>query len=217
MSAVVNSTTAANSAASSANGLIGSSVQETQDRFLKLLVTQLRNQDPLNPMDNAQVTTQMAQLSTVSGIEKLNATLQAMATSQSLQAASMIGHGVLAPGSGIELAGGMAFGGFSLDQPVDKLVVTIKDSNGNTLHKVDLGAQKAGVTTFQWDGATDSGATAADGTYKFEVSAVQGGKDVTADALALAKVDSVTLGSNGVMLNTSQLGALDLNQVKQIF
>ena len=96
------------------------SAADTQDRFLKLLVTQMKNQDPLNPMDNAQVTTQMAQLSTVSGIDKLNATLQAlsdsMSSNQSLQAASMIGHGVLVAGKGIELANGGGYGGVELAQ-----------------------------------------------------------------------------------------------------
>ena len=220
MSTVSNATSASN-ATSSAASLAGTSAQDTQDRFLQLLVTQMKNQDPLNPMDNAQVTSQMAQLSTVTGIDKLNTTLQAMATSftanQSLQAASMIGRSVMAPGSRIDLQGGLAFGGFNLGQPVDQAVVTVKDAAGNVLHKVDLGAQKAGVVTFQWDGATDTGATAADGQYSFEVSAVQGGQKVTADTLSLAKVDSVTLGANGVALNTSQLGAVDLTQVKQIF
>jgi len=84
--------------------------QGTEDRFLKLLVTQMKNQDPLNPLDNAQVTSQMAQLSTVTGIEKLNAALttmsQSFASSQSLQAANMIGHGVLVPGKGgLDLSG----------------------------------------------------------------------------------------------------------------
>ena len=96
------------------------SVANTQDRFLKLLVTQMKNQDPLNPMDNAQVTSQMAQLSTVSGIDKLNTTLQAlsssMTASQSLQAATMIGHGVLTPGSSLDLLNGVAIGGVQLPQ-----------------------------------------------------------------------------------------------------
>src|SRR3972149_4887791 len=87
---------------------------EAQDRFLKLLVTQLKNQDPLNPMDNAQITSQMAQISTVSGIEKLNTTLQAMMASsdvgQWLQATAMIGNGVLVPGSTLELQNGTAAG-----------------------------------------------------------------------------------------------------------
>src|SRR3990172_3775053 len=92
-------------ASSSSSATQVSTAAETQDRFLKLLVTQMKNQDPLNPMDNAQVTSQMAQLSTVTGIDQLNVTLQALSDSmvpnQTLQAATMIGHGVLVPGEGI--------------------------------------------------------------------------------------------------------------------
>ena len=198
-----------------------SATQESEDRFLKLLVTQMKNQDPLNPLDNAQVTSQMAQLSTVSGIEKLNATLQAMSSSfmssQSLQAAGMIGHSVLAPGSSLLLQNGAAVGGFELKQPVDHAIVTIKGAAGNTLHSMDLGAQQAGVVMFQWDGVTDSGANAANGAYAFEVSATQGGQSVAAERLALGMVGSVSLGSSGVTLNTDVLGSLDVTTVKQIF
>ena len=198
-----------------------SAVQESEDRFLKLLVTQMRNQDPLNPLDNAQVTSQMAQLSTVSGIEKLNTALQAMsssfASSQSLQAAGMIGRSVLAPGSSLVLQGGAAAGGFELKQSVDHAVVTIKGAAGNTLHSRDLGAQQAGNVMFQWDGVTDSGAKAANGTYTFEVRASQGGQKVEAVNLALGKVGSVSLGISGVTLNTDVLGSLDVTKVKQIF
>src|SRR5215204_242231 len=97
-----------------------------QDRFLKLLVTQMKNQDPLNPLDNAQVTTQLAQISTVNGIEKLNATIEAMASSftsgQSLQAATMIGKDVLVPGSTLQLAGSSVFG-VELAQAADQVKV----------------------------------------------------------------------------------------------
>lgn len=196
-------------------------VQESEDRFLKLLVTQMKNQDPLNPLDNAQVTSQMAQLSTVNGIEKLNTALQAMsssfASSQSLQAAGMIGRSVLAPGSSLLLQGGAAAGGFELKQSVDHAVVTIKGAAGNTLHSMNLGAQQAGNVMFQWDGVTDSGAKAANGTYTFEVSASQGGQKAEAASLALGKVNSVSLGISGVTLNTDVLGSLDVTKVKQIF
>ncbi len=109
MTTPVQGTTSATAAAATAAAST-SQTAATQDRFLKLLVTQLQNQDPLNPMDNAAVTSQMAQLSTVNGIDQLNATVQAlsasMATSQSLQATSMIGHAALVPGSQIAMAGG---------------------------------------------------------------------------------------------------------------
>ncbi|MHB9100718.1 MAG: flagellar hook assembly protein FlgD [Sulfuricella sp.] len=198
-----------------------SAAQESEDRFLKLLVTQMKNQDPLNPLDNAQVTSQMAQLSTVSGIEKLNTALQAMsssfAASQSLQAAGMIGRSVLAPGSSLSLQNGFAAGGFELASSADMAVVSIKDAAGNVLHRMDMGAQKAGNVMFQWDGMTDSGANAANGTYTFEVSATQGGKKVEAVNLALGKVGSVSLGTSGVTLNTDVLGSVDVTTVKQIF
>ena len=99
-------------------------VEETQDRFLTLLVTQMKSQDPMNPLDNAQVTSQFAQLSTVTGINKLNDALTAMAstyqTNQTLQAASMINHGVLTPGSGIDLTKGNALLGVDLNGAADK-------------------------------------------------------------------------------------------------
>lgn len=222
MSAVQNVNAAGGQAASQGatktQGL--GTAQETQDRFLKLLVTQIKNQDPLNPMDNAQVTAQMAQLSTVSGIEKLNATMQSLATSfmtsQTLQAAGLVGHGVMAAGSKVLLDGGSAIGGVEFQQPVDKLLITIKDAAGNALHSVDLGPQKAGLIPFQWDGATDSGGIAPDGAYSFEVSASQGGNKVTTTPLAFGQVSSVSLGAQGLSINVNGLGALALSDVKQI-
>lgn len=222
MSAVQNVGAASSQAASQSGtktqGL--GTAQETQDRFLKLLVTQIKNQDPLNPLDNAQVTAQMAQLSTVSGIEKLNATMQSLATSfmtsQTLQAAGLVGHGVMAAGSKVLLDGGSAIGGVELQQPVDKLLVTIKDAAGNALHSVDLGPQKTGLIPFQWDGATDSGGVAPDGAYSFEVSASQGGNKVTTTSLTFGQVGSVSLGTQGLSINVNGLGALALSDVKQI-
>ncbi len=214
--AAVNGTSA--SSASSAN-----SVQGTEDRFLKLLVTQMKNQDPLNPLDNAQVTSQMAQLSTVTGIEKLNTSLDAMSKSfmanQSLQAATMIGHNVLVPGdSGLNLSGGVAAGGVDVQGAVDTLVVSIKDSSGTVVRKLDLGAQTAAAAVpFAWDGKNDSGQTLADGKYTFDITAMQGTDKVTADKLALSQVSSVTLGTAGVSLNVAGIGAVDAAKVKQIF
>ena len=102
-----------------------SAVADQQDRFLKLLVTQLKNQDPLNPMDNAQMTSQLAQMSTVSGIEKLNATLNSLVdsvgNSQSMQAADMIGKSVLVPGSQLALSNGVAYAGINLAAAADQV------------------------------------------------------------------------------------------------
>ena len=195
---------------------------DQQDRFMTLLVAQMKNQDPLNPMDNAQMTSQLAQISTVSGIDKLNTTLQSVAagfaTSQSLQAASMIGHGVLAPGATLALTNGAAIGGVDLPQTVDRLVVSIKDSSGIVVHSMDLGPQPQGIIAFQWDGTTDGGASAAAGNYSFSVNAQQGGNKVDAGTLAYGLVNSVTPSAQGQSpaLDVGRLGIIALSAVKQI-
>lgn len=145
-----------------ARGSAKKGVEDPQDRFLKLLVTQMQNQDPLNPLDNAEVTSQLAQISTVSGIEKLNDTLQLLVSdfdaTRSLEATSMIGHGVLIPGTSMTLANETAIAGFELPQSVDDLVISIQDSSGITIRDLDLGANHEGINTFVWDGKTNSGA-----------------------------------------------------------
>ena len=197
-----------------------SATEEGQDRFLKLLVTQMQNQDPLNPLDNAAVTSQLAQLSTVDGINKLNATVQALSTSyaqsQSMQAASLIGRGVLAPGSSLALQNGVALGGVDLSQPAESVVVTVSDLAGNVQQSIDLGSQKAGVVAFQWDGVRNDGTAAANGAYTFSVKATQGGSQIAADQLAYGQVGSVTLGAQGATLNTTGLGTVALSLIKQI-
>lgn len=216
----VQATTATTSSAASAAAAAKSSVEATEDRFLKLLVTQMRNQDPLNPLDNAEVTAQMAQLSTVSGINKLNESLTALSamyqSSQTLQASSMIGRHVLAEGNALALNDGVAVGGVELAGPADKVVVSIKDAAGNVLDQIDLGSQKAGVNTFGWDGTDADGNAVADGKFSFTVEATLSGAKVSAIPLALGAVGSVTLGSQGVSLNTDSLGALSVSQIKQI-
>lgn len=218
--ALINSLNAANSSlAKKADGSAGGA-SDTQDRFLKLLVTQMKNQDPLNPLDNAQVTSQMAQLSTVSGIDKLNSTLQAlsnsMTMSQSVSATSMIGHGVLVPGSAMSLANNQALGGVELTQPADSLKITIQDGAGNIVRTMQLGAQTPGVLPFAWDGQTDKGTTAANGSYKFTAEAVLAGTKTDAATLAFGMVNAVTPGAEGTTLDVGQLGGFALSAVKQV-
>jgi len=201
-------------------GKQSTSIAGLQDRFLKLLVTQMKNQDPLNPLDNAQVTSQLAQISTVSGIDKLNATLNSMSSSflasQSLQASGLIGHAVLAPGNSMLLQSGGGAAGMDLAQAADHVSVTIRDSAGQIIKTIDMGAQDAGIHTFPWDGSTDAGGHAKDGAYTFQVVAVQGGKQVDAQALGVGVVKSVSLGGSDLQLNTIGLGAVSVGQVKQI-
>jgi flagellar basal-body rod modification protein FlgD len=191
-----------------------------QNQFLTMLVTQLQNQDPLNPMDSAQLTSQMAQISTVTGIDQLNATLKGLATSfsanQSLQATALIGHNVLVPGAGLQLQNATAQGGVNLSQAADSVVVSITDSAGQVVQTVDLGAHAAGLLNFQWDGVADNGAAAASGNYTFSVKASQAGTAVTAAALAYGLVNGVTPGAGGPMLNVSGAGQVALSAVQEV-
>jgi flagellar basal-body rod modification protein FlgD len=197
-----------------------STTASIQDRFLKLLITQMQNQDPLNPMDNAEVTSQLAQISTVSGIDKLNTTIAGMTSSmvaaQSLQAGSLIGHAVLAPGKTVLLQQGQAVGGVQLSEPADQVTVTIANAAGQTIKTLNLGAQDTGTHNFGWDGTTDAGGKAGDGSYTFAVSAMRAGQKISADALGYGLVQSVTLGGDQLQLNTYGLGPVALGQVKQI-
>lgn len=197
------------------------STDEAQDRFLKLLVTQIQNQDPLNPMDNAQVTSQLAQLSTVSGIDKLNASVTALSanflSAQNLQAANMIGHGVIAPGSAIRLADGKAVFGLELPQNADSAELTIKDSSGLTVRKMSLGVLPSGVNTMTWDGKTDSGASAANGAYSFSVNASSGDKKLDVTSLSFGIVSSITSSPQGAKLSVADVGNIAMSDVRKIY
>ncbi len=193
--------------------------QAAQDRFMTLLVTQMKNQDPLNPMDNAQMTSQLAQLSTVTGIDKLNATVESMSgnfqSNQTLQAAAMIGRSVLVAGSNTELSDGKALMGMELPNSADKVKINIKDVNGKVVHTLDMGPQEGGVHPLQWDGMDDNGVALADGKYTFEVEAILGGKSTTVNALEFGKIASVSSSTQGVLLNVPGKGAVSLTDVRQ--
>jgi flagellar basal-body rod modification protein FlgD len=194
--------------------------QTLEDKFMTLLLTQIRNQDPLNPLDNTQMTSQLAQISTVNGIDKLNSTVQQMSASfmaaQQLQAGSLIGHGVLSQGSSIALAQGRASGGLILDQPADSVVVQVLGPAGERLATINLGARSAGVNAFNWDGKTDGGGVAADGTYTFQATAVRANQKLSVQTLGYGLVQSVTLDPSNPVLNTIGLGAVPMSNVKQI-
>jgi len=197
-----------------------SSTNEMSDRFLKLLVTQMKNQDPLNPLDNAQVTSQLAQINTVSGIEKLNSTLQDLSTSfmagQSLQSASLIGRSVLTDSNRLAWNGATVTGAAELAQPADRMTVTIADAAGNAVRTMELGPQKAGTAQFQWDGLNDAGARVADGAYTFRIAAQRGGQPVTATPLGIGRVASVSFGNEGLRVDVDGIGAIQMFQIKRI-
>jgi len=223
--AAVASTSSTSASALDLSGLSSATSASTgtdsaADRFLTLLVTQLKNQDPLNPLDNAQITSQLAQLSTVSGINQLNTTLTQLSASmdakQYLQAAGLVGHYVVADGNAMTLADQKATGAFELAGDADKVTVSITDAAGRVVRTIDMGAQSAGTITFDWDGADDSGAAQKNGKYTLSVTASASGKNVLATPYAVGEVKGLIPGANGGTLEVDGVGRVDLSAVHQI-
>jgi flagellar basal-body rod modification protein FlgD len=208
------------------------SVAADTDKFMTLLVTQLKNQDPLNPLDNAQVTSQLAQLQTVTGVNKLNTTLESLKSSyqstESLQATNLLNHNVLVEGNSVTLAKSVGAFGLELGTDASNVQVTIADKSGKIVQTMDLGAQKAGILPVAWDGVPDPknlGAdgkpvTLADGDYVVSVEAKNSAGDKLKDAktLSLDTVLSVTTNStDGVKLILPVKGSVSLSDIKQVF
>ena len=170
----------------------------SQDRFLKLLVAQLNNQDPMNPMDNAQMTSQMAQINTVSGIQELNDTVKSLSSQfssmQVLQGSSMVGGDVLVESNTLTVANGTANGAVDLATAADKVTVQILSPGGEVLDSMNLGAKTAGLQAFSWDASKYTGT----GSPTFKVTATQGNAAVAATALARDTVTAIGT-SNGAM------------------
>lgn len=197
-----------------------SSVEDLENRFLTLLMTQIKNQDPLNPLDNAQVTSQLAQLNMVNGIEKLNSTmtqlLDGYAETQAMQAAGIIGKNVMVAGNNLPLANGAGYAAVSLAADADQVVVKIKDAAGKVVQTQQLEDQPAGVFYFGWDGKDADGNQLADGKYTYTVSAVANGKDVEATAMQIGTVSAVTRSGSGFLLDLGELGSTAFDDVQRI-
>jgi flagellar basal-body rod modification protein FlgD len=187
---------------------------------MSMLVAQMQNQDPLNPMDNAQVTSQMAQLSTVTGVNQLNTTMTSMMASyqsnQTLQAANLIGQNVVVPGNSMTLSSGTGQFGVQLASAASNVQVTVTNSAGAVVDTINAGSLPTGVSALTWNGATTAGTTAPDGQYTFTVSAANGTSSVTSTALSVGQVGSVSTGTAGPQLNVTNVGVTPIANVVQI-
>jgi len=192
---------------------------ELQNSFLTLLTTQLQNQDPLNPMDNSQMTTQLAQINSLQGIQNLNTTLTSLLssynTSQALQAAGAIGSQVLAKGNALTLSKGASQGGATLASAADSVTVTIKDSTGKVVNTEDLGKQSAGTIAFNWDGKNASGTQLADGNYSFAITATNKGSTVDVTPLQVGTVSAVIKSGSSYVLELNSGDTVAFNDVLQ--
>ena len=208
----------------SINGTTGTSATNaandpgSQDRFLKLLVTQLQNQDPLSPMDNAQLTSQIAQINTVTGIATLNTSVQSLSSQflqmQSLQGASLVGKDVIVPGNKLDIdtTTSVAQGGFELASTADAVKVEVLSPAGRVLDTMNLGAQSSGMHSFDWPAGTYDNSS----NLTFRVTASSGSNTLTTTALMRDKVNAVSTSGDALMLELERAGSVAYSTVKAI-
>ena len=198
----------------------GKSSSLDQQDFLKLMTVQIQNQDPLKPMENTEFFSQIAQFSTVSGIDKLQTAFSSLATqlssSQSLQAAALIGRDVLVE-SGVGVLGDQGLSG-ALDIPSSGRVnLQIRDASGAVVRTIDLGTQSAGQLAFNWNGTDAQGNALPGGLYRISATVSgSGGASVAATTYAVDQVSSVALGSDGLDVELAALGELPFSDVLRI-
>jgi flagellar basal-body rod modification protein FlgD len=191
-----------------------------QDDFLRLMTAQLQNQDPFKPMENGEFLGQIAQFSTVSGIQEMQASIATLASSlaanQTLQAASLVGRGVLVPSETGWLPEDGELRGAAALPASGQLVVDIVDASGTVVRNLDLGTQAAGIASFAWDGLDNAGAAAGAGEYTMRARLVQGNAQTALETLAVGQVQSVGLSRDGLTLELLGLDPAPLADVLQI-
>lgn len=194
-----------------------------QDMFLQLMITQMKNQNPLNPQDGAQFLAQLAQFSQVTGLQDLNKSFSDLKTSmtenQSLQAASLVGKNVLVASDKALLGGsGGVMGNVTAPDAASNVTLSIVNDKGVTVRSIDLGILPAGQSAFSWDGLTGDGVTRAEpGTYTLKVEGLVGGQTTALTSEVSASVNSVTLGgANGINVDLGALGKFAFKDVQAI-
>ena len=191
----------------------------TENNFLQLLTAQLEHQDPLNPVNPSDFAAELAQFSTATGVQNLNATLT---QSGGMQAAGLVGHKVAVPGNALILGqGGTAIGAFSLSAPATDVKVAVTNSSGGVVSVLDLGAMSAGNQNFTWNGQSIGGTALPAGSYGFSVvpSTAKGAAAAQATTFAVVPVTAVTLGgTNGTTLDLGDgIAPVALSAVQQVF
>jgi len=198
-----------------------------QEDFLTLMITQLKNQDPFKPMDPAQYVGQLAQFSSVSGLSEINKNISTLTDSlrsnQVLDGAALIGRTVIAEGNQVyryvpeEGEALPTQGAVTVPPGASSVQLVVRDSAG-TLVKTQALDARAGLRGFTWDGSTDVGTTAPSGSYKIEIVAKVGDKNVSLTPSVAAQVSSVALDPNNgaLMLDTDTLGEIAMSAVERV-
>ena len=195
----------------------------TQEDFLSLLTTQLSYQDPTKPVDNAQMVSQMAQISTVDGITSLNSSVSNLSTvvtsSQALMASSLVGQKVLLPTSTGYITDGTGMSGVvATGEGASDLTISIKNSSGAVVYQTNISGEQAGNVPFNWDGKDSKGNSLPEGKYTVSATGLVDGKSQALSGLVYGKVNSVTLGSSSTTtaLNINGLGSVKLSNILEV-
>jgi len=208
------------------SGAAGSSTTKKEESlgqadFLRLMTEQLQHQDPLKPMENSAFLGQLAQFSTVQGIQDLNSQVQNFSTSlgndQVLRGAALVGHQVLVPSSKMALGTEGGVSGAVAAPGTGNVTFTITDANGQKVHEFSVAAAKAGEVAFNWDGSDALGNRLPAGTYGVSASHTAGdGTTSKVDTYVKGTVDSVTVGTDGLYLDLPGLGTVPLDYVLRV-
>jgi flagellar basal-body rod modification protein FlgD len=193
----------------------------SQEAFLNLMITQLKNQDPFKPLESGEFLGQLAQFGTVQGLAGIQTSFDSLATSlvsnQALQAASLVGRSALVEGSTALLEkGGGVEGAVDLPATTGGLHVEVRDSTGQVVRHLELGGQAAGLVRFVWDGRTDTGEAADAGRYALVASFNEGADSEAAETLVSAPIDSVVFGADGFAVELRGLGEMPFSAVREI-
>jgi flagellar basal-body rod modification protein FlgD len=194
-----------------------------KDEFLNLLVTQLENQNPLEPQDNGEFIAQLAQFSSLEGIDNLNDTMTGFVDSfqsnQALEASMLVGREVQIQADSAWMQEGQLFtGAVVLPVTSGNVNIGIYDEKGVLVRSANMGAQTAGNVDFGWDGKDSSGNSLPSGTYTVKAEATIDGQTEQLGTLLGANVNSVTLGTLGkeMTLNLNGIGPIPMSQVTTI-
>ena len=192
-----------------------------QDAFLKLMVAQMKNQDPTKPADPTEFLGQLAQFSTVTGIQNMRDSIgslsDALRGSQVLGGTSLVGHAVLASGDTAKLGEeGEIYGSTTIPAGASEASIVVTDASGQQVARIPLATQE-GEANFTWDGTTGLGTRAGPGSYKFTAIANVGGYSQQLDTQLASYVYSVSIdpGSYQLTLNTD-IGPIALAAVRQV-
>ena len=207
-----------------ANASTGTDKKKTeslgQADFLRLMTEQLQHQDPLNPMENSEFLGQLAQFSTVQGIQGLQTSMDSfngsLATDQMLRGAALVGRSVLVPSAKMSLGSEGSVNGVVAAPDAGTVTFDITDANGQSVRKITVQAEKAGEVAFEWDGKDANGNRLAAGTYGVTASIGTGETKKDLSTYVESRVDSVTVGSDGVFLDLAGLGTAPLDYVLRI-